>query len=203
MLTVRQIENPQHCHVCPCGVLVSSDSIIEATLAELGLAFRYQVAVGGIIFDNIDRLCNHPVRLGQVLSRYEIEIVRRGVIFWNLPKLTTLEKTHRQIKSRRTILTLIITVRKEIEDCRRQPRVSKDVGDSLIDLGIATTAFFVGWSSAVAHHGDHEPTLDASAPVLVACEPGDRADRTRRKQEAITIPCFHPAQAIREVSEHC
>jgi hypothetical protein len=76
-----------------------------------------------------------------MIGSYEIEIVCRRMILGNLGEPAALKKSHRQVKPRRAVLALIVTVGEKVEDRRRQPRVTQSMGDRPIDLGIATSVF--------------------------------------------------------------
>jgi hypothetical protein len=48
VLTVSIIEHPQHRHLPRAGVLLAASDPIQATFAQLRLAFRQQVTIAGI-----------------------------------------------------------------------------------------------------------------------------------------------------------
>ena len=66
------------------AILVSPNRGVKATLSKLRFAFWHRIAVDRVVFDHIECLGDHTVRLGQMIGPYEIEIVRRGVILGNL-----------------------------------------------------------------------------------------------------------------------
>ena len=61
------------------------------------------------------------------------------------------------------------------------------MGHGAIDQGIAPAALLVGRAAAVADAGDDEAVLDAAHPMLVAREPGDRADCPRGEQKTVAV----------------
>src|SRR5262245_57558683 len=68
-------------------------------------------------------------------------------------------------------------------------------------LGIAAPALLVSWAAAVSDHGDYESMFDASAVVLVACEPRDGTDCAGRKQEAVAVSRLQLGDSLGEMRE--
>src|SRR5262245_18483290 len=103
------------------------------------------------------------------------------MILGNLGEPAALKKSYGQVKARRAVLALVITVGEKIEDRRRQSRVTENMGNGLINFGIANSALFVTWTTTISNHRDNKPMLDTLAIVLVAREPCDCTDRARCK----------------------
>jgi hypothetical protein len=59
------------------------------------------------------------------------------------------------------------------------------VGHDPVDLGVAAAAALVGEPARVADAGQDQAVADAVKAVLVAGQPGDRADRARYEQEPV------------------
>ena len=131
-----------------------------------------------------------------MLGPDEIEIVGGRVIFGKGPVLAALKQPDAEIEARRAELPLVIAVRKEVEDPRRRCGVPEDMGHGAIDQGIAPAAFLVGRAAAVADAGDHQAMPDAAHPMLIAREPGDRADRARGEQKTVAVARSQRGEAL-------
>ena len=51
VLTIGVIEHPQHRHLLRAGMLLATNGTIQATLAQLRLAFRQQVPIVGVAIE--------------------------------------------------------------------------------------------------------------------------------------------------------
>src|SRR5262245_8157632 len=110
MVAIRKIENPQHGHICCGRILVAPDCPVEPAFSKLRLAFWQRIDVHGVILQNLNSLGDDPIRFREIIWLNEVEIVRRRVILWEFSELTALEKSDRQIKTRRTILAFIVAI---------------------------------------------------------------------------------------------
>src|SRR6516162_4299924 len=111
------------------------------------------------------------------------------MILGYLAEPAALKKSHRQIETRRTILTLIVAIWEEIYDHWCHSRIAQNVGHGPVDLSITAPALLVGWPAVVSDHGDNETVFDALTMVFIACEPRDCTDRAGGKQEAVAVAC--------------
>src|SRR4029077_6155954 len=108
------------------------------------------------------------------------------------------ETAHGQVVARRAILTLVVAVRRELDDPMLAPRSRERVRRGAVDLGVAAPALLVVHRAGVADTGDDETVPDARDRLGVAREPGDGADRAREEEKTVRIPPARPAQELRE-----
>jgi hypothetical protein len=55
-------------------------------------------------------------------------------------------------------------------------RVRQRMAHGAIYFRVGAPAFFVRRAAAVSHARNHQTVFDLCNPILVACQPGDRAD---------------------------
>src|SRR5580704_3167211 len=201
MHAVRKTEHPQHGHGAGCDILVASDCVIETALTELRFTLRHRIKKDRIIFNHIERQCYESVGLRQMVGSYEIEIIRRSVILGNRAELAALQESNRQVEPRRAILALVIPVGREIENCRRQPQVPKNVDNRPINPRIALPASLISRTATVANHGKNEAVFDAVDLVLIASKPGYRADCAWCKEEVIAITRLYARKPFRKMGK--
>ncbi len=77
-------------------------------------------------------------------------------------------------------------------------RVAQDELSGPIDLRVAPAALLVGQRARIANAQAHEPVLHALQALLVAREPGDRADRAGAEEEAVRVAKRPAREVLRE-----
>src|SRR2546425_9516160 len=82
----------------------------------------------------------------------------------------------------------------------RLPGMLQHMRNRAVDLCIPAPAFLVMQLSGIAHAGQHQTMLDVRNLVLVPCEPGNRANRSRNEQETVRITVRRDCQRARQRS---
>src|SRR5262245_47846919 len=99
-LTVGKIQNPQHCELTAGGIQLTAKATVQSAASQLRLAFRAQIDVSAIAFENVhdaDAGVQRPVerRTGD-----EPEIVRGGVVLGVLPVRQPHQTSNGQVETR-------------------------------------------------------------------------------------------------------
>src|SRR6266446_3242685 len=82
----------------------------------------------------------------------------------------------------------------------RLPGMLQHMRNRAVDLCIPAATFLVMQLSGIAHAGQYQTMLDVRNLVLVPCEPGNRADRSRNEQETVRITVRRDCQRARQRS---
>ena len=90
---------------------MASDGGIQAPPAKLRFAFRIEVHIYAVLFEDVDRREKNVARQLEMLWPYEVEVVGARVVLGESSELTALEQTKRQIEARRAELPFVIAVR--------------------------------------------------------------------------------------------
>src|SRR4029077_6975866 len=117
MLSIGEIQHPE------AGIDLGSDGFpsrraVEVTFPELRFAERLQIAVSAVVLQQLQDSCTNCKRLRQLFRPDEIEIVCGSMIFGESSPNAPHQTAHRKIESRRTILPLIVTIRRELQNLR-------------------------------------------------------------------------------------
>src|SRR5574338_751815 len=100
MFAVAKTQNPEHGHVAGVRIPVAADSGVKATASELRFALWRRVYIAHVVFERVDSLGDDTQRRFQMLSRDEIHVVARGVIFRKGRELAALEEPDIEIEAR-------------------------------------------------------------------------------------------------------
>ena len=86
--------------------------------------------------------------------------------------------TDRQIEAGRTVLSFVVTIGNEGRDAMgKNLIVTQHMGNDAIDRSVAATALLVGHAAGIPETGEDEAVHDMPDLVLIARQPGERADR--------------------------
>ena len=68
MVTIREVQHPQQCHLVVARFTLSAHRRIEPAPAELRFAFGIAASVNGIPFDDGDNTLQHGKRMGEAFG---------------------------------------------------------------------------------------------------------------------------------------
>src|SRR5271168_891879 len=185
ILAVGKVQNPQHGKLADFRLRLAAEFPIEPTPAELRFALRIRIPVSMIALEKGEYFETLAERARQGLRGNEIQIVRRGVVLGEFSMGCPRQTAHRQIETWRTILPLVIPVRRKLANLMRFSRVIQQMQDCAVNFRVATPGFFVRKPSPVANTGEHQAVPNFRRNLFVPAQPSDRADRARDKQEAV------------------
>src|SRR5262245_18350518 len=114
---------------------------------------------------------------------------RLGVILRIFAVRGAPEAPHRKVEPRRTELSFIIAVGRKIANLEEGSLRLQDVLHGPVDIGLEASAAFVVDSSPITDAGQDESMLDPANLVLIAGQPGNRADGPRHEQETVGKRC--------------
>src|SRR2546423_4014865 len=134
----------------------------------------------------------------QLLGTHELEVVCRRVVLRVLAIRRTGQAAHCQVEPRRAVLSLIVSVRNEIEQAVRAT-VLEHMTRSSVSQRVTALAAFVSKAAAVTETAQHQTALDSVDTHRVVREPGDRSDRSRNKEEAIAQSPWTFGESAREI----
>ena len=92
----------------------------------------------------------HRERMAEALRAQQREIIAGAVVLGLFAVGGSHQAAHRQIKSRRTILPLVVTVRDEGSDAVSHVIVTQYMRDDLVDRGVPAPALFVCHAASIA-----------------------------------------------------
>ena len=114
MASIGKIQDPKHGELANLSVRLASDLPVQSSLSKLRFAFRIQIQVGSVLFQDLD---DRPAFYKGV--RQNTEAARNGdrpPSVWysgNWPWGVLMKASHGQIESWRTELSLVVAIRGE------------------------------------------------------------------------------------------
>src|SRR5208282_4738238 len=114
---------------------------------------------------------------------YEVEIVSGSMILRESPPDTAHQAPDRQIEARGTVLSLVISVRREIHNLRARRGMEKHMRGGPIDFRIPSPTLLVVKPAAVPNAGQYEPVSYIVGLLSISREPGDGTDRPGNEQK--------------------
>src|ERR1700722_14268364 len=186
---VSKVQNPEP-RVDLSSNRLTTGRATQGPLAQLGLTKRAEIAIAAVVFKNIHCGYANTKRFRQLRRLNELQVIRGSVILRKGRPNTPHQAPDRQVKSRRAVLPLIVAIRRKLENLMCFDFMFQDVHHRMVDLGISTPAFFVMKSALIPDAGQHQAVVDASGPIAIPRQPGNRSNRPRYEQEAIGIMQF-------------
>src|SRR6266404_1200383 len=185
MSSVRHVKHPQQSHLEICGRGATGVPIHAAT-AKLWLTLRIEIDACAVVLEYLNDGEHFGQRILERFGGYEVEVVVRRVILRESSIRRTRETSHREVEAGRTVLSLVVTVRHEVEQ-RVRARQAKNVSRRTVyQSGSPTTAFISG-GSAVSQTGQHQAVTNPTCLRLVSGEPGYGPDRARDEEKAESV----------------
>src|SRR5271169_3897047 len=117
MISVGQIEEPKEIHLSGAASLfLPADCSVKSVPSQLGFAAAIDSHIGAIVVEQIEQRRDDLIGLIERLRGDESHTVRRGVIFREGTVYATHQAAHRQVKTRRTKLSFVVTIWVERHD---------------------------------------------------------------------------------------
>jgi hypothetical protein len=104
------------------------------------------------------------------------------------PPNTAHQTAYGKIEPRRTVLPLVVAIRREFQHFEGFVLVAEDMGHNPVNLGIPAAAFLVVESSLISDARQHQSMTDAVNVRTIPGKPGDGPDGARNEKEAVGIP---------------
>src|SRR5262245_20875474 len=202
MLAVREIQYPQARNI-GCARLATASRPVESATAKLWLALGIPTEPTAVAVGDVEHAEQRVERRGKILRPYECEIVSGTVILGKLAVGRAHQAADRQVEAGRAVLTLVISIRREIDDLVRLSGVLQEMDSAAINGRIASTAAFVREPAGIADTGNHEPVANARGNFLITRQPRDRADATGHEDDPHRVPARPSRQRFgREGRDH-
>ena len=118
VLAVSLVQDPQHRHLPLDTFVVAAHRFVQAATTELWLTIWRSADRIPTGFENLYGLRDKGVREIEIVGADEVEIVRGCVVLREFAVLAALEQPDRQVESRRTVLALVVAVRRKVVNNR-------------------------------------------------------------------------------------
>src|SRR5208337_2968771 len=133
MVPVRKVEHPEarhHLFSARLAARLAAHGSEEAAPSQLGFAVRALVAVRPIVFEHVENGHANTQRSGKLEGSNKIEVVGRSVILGKGFPNTPHQAADRQVEAWRAVLSLVITIGRELQNLRRFAAVAENVSRS-------------------------------------------------------------------------
>ena len=117
----------------------------------------------------------------------KVEVIGRGMVLRKESVRRAAQAADGQVEPWRAVLPLVVSVGREVKNLEPLGTVRKHGQHRAVDLGVAPSRPLVMELARVADAHNHQPVPDPLHLVLVAGEPGDRADRSRDEEESVRV----------------
>ncbi len=166
VLAVGLVQHPQDRHLVDLLLGLAAHEAVHPSPAELRLALRVLVDVGAVGLEHVQDRQARVQRVPERRRGHQRQVVGGRVVLRIAPVRRAHQAADRQVEAGRTVLALVVAVRREVHHLVRPHRTAATRMPTARSISaLPLTAPLVRGMAGIAQTRQHEPVLDALPPA--------------------------------------